>query len=75
MGIQFSSQAVTLRVTDNGRGFNLPNRPSGFATSGHMGLLGLYERSEMIGARLEIMSKPGEGSQVIIVVPISPEVT
>jgi signal transduction histidine kinase len=75
MDIQFSSQAVTLRVTDNGKGFNVPNRPSEFATSGHMGLLGLYERSEMIGARLEIRSKPGEGSQVIIVVPVSSEET
>ena len=72
MDIQFSSQAVTLLVTDNGKGFNVPKRPSEFASSGHMGLLGLYERSEMIGARLEFMSKLGEGSQITVVVPVSP---
>jgi signal transduction histidine kinase len=73
--INFTPQAVRMQVTDNGKGFYVPKRPSEFAPTGHFGLLGLYERSEMIGAQLEILSKPGEGSQMNVIVPISPEVT
>ena len=75
MSIHFARQAVTLQVTDDGIGFTAPKHSSDVAPSGHFGLLGLYERSEMIGAHLEILSKPGEGSQVTIVVPIFLEAT
>jgi two-component system sensor histidine kinase DegS len=70
LDINFTAQATTLLVTDNGKGFDVPKRPSEFAPGGHFGLLGLFERSEMIGAQLEILSKPGEGSRVTIVVPV-----
>lgn len=70
--IQFSPQSLTLQVSDDGKGFHVPKRPSEFASGGHMGLLGLYERSEMIGAQLEIVSAPGKGAQINIVLPLSP---
>ena len=54
LGISFTSQEVTLQVSDNGRGFDVPNSPAEFAPGGHFGLLGMYERAELIGARLEI---------------------
>jgi signal transduction histidine kinase len=69
--IQFSPQAITLLISDNGRGFNVPKRPAELASGGHMGLLGLYERSEMIGAQLEIISASGKGTQIKIVLPCS----
>ncbi|MBP1608454.1 MAG: multi-sensor signal transduction histidine kinase [Acidobacteria bacterium] len=69
LDIMFTTQAVTLLVKDNGKGFDVPKRPSEFAPGGHFGLLGLFERCEMIGAQLEILSQPGEGSRVTIVVP------
>jgi signal transduction histidine kinase len=71
--IQFSPQMITLMVIDDGRGFNVPKRPSEFVSTGHMGILGLYERSEMIGAQLEITSAPGKGSRVKIVMPLIAE--
>jgi signal transduction histidine kinase len=70
--IAFTPQAVTIQVTDNGKGFDVPKSPAEFAPSGHYGLLGLYERAELIGAALEIRSAPGQGTHLNISLPVSP---
>lgn len=69
LSITFGSQSVTLEITDNGKGFEVPKSPSEFAPSGHFGLLGLHERTELIGAQLEIQSRPGLGSRVTVYLP------
>jgi signal transduction histidine kinase len=66
LSITFDAQSVILDVTDNGKGFDVPTSPSEFAPSGHFGLLGLHERSELIGAELNIQSRPGHGSRVSV---------
>lgn len=67
--IEFKPQSVTLQVNDNGTGFVLPKSPAGFAPGGHFGLVGLYERAQLIGAQLDIQSTPGEGTQIKIQLP------
>ena len=62
----FHPESVVLEIRDDGQGFNPPTDPIHFARMGHYGLLGLYERSELIGAKLSIRSVPGEGTRVII---------
>ena len=64
--IEFKPHSVTLQVTDNGAGFVVPKSPAGFAPGGHFGLVGLYERAQLIGARLEIASTPGKGTHLKI---------
>ena len=70
LSVSFTSQQVSLQVRDNGKGFEVPKSPAEFAPSGHFGLLGLHERAELIGARLEIQSSPGQGCQVTIYLPV-----
>lgn len=67
--IHYSEKNVILRVSDNGKGFEVPNSPAEFAPGGHFGLLGLHERAELIGAKLEIRSSPGKGAQLIVELP------
>ena len=67
--IRFAAQAVAMQVTDNGKGFDVPKNPSEFAPSGHYGLLGLYERADLIGAALEIQSTNGKGTQLKVTMP------
>jgi len=62
----FQPEIVVLEIRDDGLGFNPPADPLHYARLGHYGLLGLYERSELIGAKLTIRSVPGEGTRVII---------
>ncbi len=72
LNIYFTPSAVTIEIIDNGLGFDVPKTPAEFAPSGHFGLLGLYERAELIGAALAIHSIPGQGTQVNIKLPLSP---
>jgi signal transduction histidine kinase len=62
----YSPESVTIKISDNGIGFELPKTPSEFAPNGHYGLLGMYERAELIGAELKISSAPKQGTQVEI---------
>jgi len=57
---------LRLSIKDDGIGFIVPESPAEFAPQGHFGLLGIYERAEMINARLEIESSPGEGTTLTI---------
>ena len=66
LSIFYQGEKVELQVTDNGIGFDVLSTPADFALSGHFGLLGMYERADLIGARLEIVSSPGQGTKLII---------
>jgi signal transduction histidine kinase len=68
--MHFTAQAVSIEVTDDGIGFDVPKSPAEFAPSGHFGLLGLHERAELIGAALEIRSMPGDGTHLNIHLPL-----
>jgi signal transduction histidine kinase len=61
LSIRFDKE-VGLEVTDDGIGFMVPKSPTDFAPSGHFGLLGIRERADLIGARLEVKSEEGQGT-------------
>jgi signal transduction histidine kinase len=64
--MKFNINAATLEISDDGKGFILPRTPAEFTPQGHFGLLGLYERAELIGAHLEITSSPATGTRLNI---------
>ena len=67
--LDFSDAAVSLEVTDDGIGFQIPRYPTDLAPSGHFGLLGMHERADLIGARLEVQSEPGRGTRISVRLP------
>jgi signal transduction histidine kinase len=50
---------LRLTVEDDGIGFDIAEVPRG-----HLGLVGMQQRAERIGAELEIGSRPGGGTRV-----------
>jgi signal transduction histidine kinase len=60
---------LELRIEDNGIGFDPRAIPSG-----HFGLVGLREQADLIGAQLDIQSKPEGGTRVRVVIRRSPMV-
>ncbi len=62
--ISFGIKGIELEINDNGIGFDMPKSPTDFAAGGHFGLLGIRERAELIGARLEVESTVGRGSRL-----------
>jgi signal transduction histidine kinase len=66
LSIAFSPEKISLVVSDDGRGFAVPDNPAEFVSEGHFGLLGMHERVELIGGLLEILSEPGKGTRVSV---------
>jgi two-component system sensor histidine kinase UhpB len=66
VSLNFMPAEVLLEIVDNGQGFEVPRSPAEFAPGGHYGLLGLFERAELIGADLHIESNIGQGTRVAV---------
>ena len=64
--IDFANSQIVMEVVDNGSGFDMPRSPTDFAPSGHFGLLGIRERADLIGARLEVDSAAGKGTRLSV---------
>ncbi len=63
--LRFDPDAVHLEISDDGAGFTLPSAEE----SGGLGLPGMRERAERIGADLRLQSTPGQGTKVAVRVP------
>jgi two-component system NarL family sensor kinase len=64
--LRCDASRTTLRVSDNGRGFDLGARPGDEAS---YGLRSMAERAELVGGRLTVTSRPGLGTSVTATVP------
>jgi signal transduction histidine kinase len=61
-----------LVVEDDGRGFEVKSRFDDWTWGTGVGLLGMRERLEALGGRLEISSRPGQGTCLVARVPHQP---
>ncbi len=73
--VAYDDREIRITVKDNGIGFVVPAMPTEFAPSGHFGLLGMRERAELIGARLDVHSRPGVGTQLSVSMSYPPGTT
>jgi two-component system sensor histidine kinase UhpB len=64
VSLEADGATVTLRVTDDGKGM-----PAEFP-HGTAGIAGMRERALLVGGRLAIDSRPGQGTEVRLVVPV-----
>jgi PAS domain S-box-containing protein len=55
---------VRLRIADDGKGFDPASVPDG-----HLGLAGMRARADRVGARLDVISRPGRGTTIDALVP------
>ncbi len=60
--------ALEITIEDNGRGFDLEGVQA--RQSKNLGLTTMRERAELIGAQLTIAASPGQGTRVVLVVPL-----
>jgi signal transduction histidine kinase len=58
---------IVLFIADNGRGFDPDDIPAA-----HLGVGIMRERAQAAGARLELNSEPGHGTQVTVTWPDLP---
>lgn len=67
VSVSANAQVVTVYIDDNGVGFDPNEASKGF------GLLGIRERIEGLGGHFELKSKLGEGTSVVVVLPLDGE--
>jgi signal transduction histidine kinase len=64
-----SVSAVTLRIEDDGRGFDVKKEFARALTDRRMGLWSIEQRVSMLGGEVTIRSKPGHGTRIDVEVP------
>ena len=65
IALAYEPHSLSLTVSDDGLGFELtPDTHDGF------GLIGMQERAKRIGARLHIQGRPGQGTRILLSVPL-----
>ncbi|MBI5686831.1 MAG: sensor histidine kinase [Verrucomicrobia bacterium] len=69
VSLDYGSREVTLRVRDDGRGFD-PEKVMP-ASSGRFGLMGMRERAEKMNAVFALSSQPGQATEIAVTVPLT----
>jgi signal transduction histidine kinase len=65
-------QRISIEIQDDGKGFDLEQRPPG-KTPDRLGLLGMQERVRLINGEFSIDSQPGRGTLVRVQIPTKPQ--
>jgi ligand-binding sensor domain-containing protein/signal transduction histidine kinase len=63
MTAQTQQDELTVRIADNGRGFDSTHTAE---QNGHFGLVGMRERMKRLGGKLELTTAPGKGTVVTL---------
>ena len=68
MSVARGQNDLALTIRDDGRGFDLVDARA----RGGLGLISLDERARLVGGSLAIDSKPDQGTEIRVVVPLPP---
>lgn len=66
MLLDYGREQLSLRVTDDGLGFD-PLAPK---SSGGFGLVGMRERARELNGTLDVRSRPGQGAEITLTIPL-----
>ena len=73
ISFRFDSETAAITVEDDGIGFDMFEVTLGPDTQRGLGLMGMFERVELLGGDMEIDAAPGDGTHIHIQVPVSGE--
>ncbi|MGI6604010.1 MAG: sensor histidine kinase [Firmicutes bacterium] len=70
--IEFSPSYLFVQVVDNGRGFVVDAKGTAVGDGEeHLGLIGMRERADLIGGKLQVKSEPGCGTTIKFCLPLT----
>jgi PAS domain S-box-containing protein len=69
INIEFSDNRTKITVHDNGKGFKLPGKVGDLAKHGKLGLAGMQERAQLVGAILTVQSELDKGTTITVEAP------
>lgn len=68
--LEFLEEELRIIVRDNGKGFEIPEGVGALGRAGQMGLVGMFERAEMMGGKIDLQSAIGKGTILTVSVPL-----
>lgn len=71
VSLQQEADDLCLSICDNGAGFDVRNALEQAASGRSMGLLGMQERVRFLNGSISIESRPGQGTEIRIRIPVS----
>lgn len=67
--VEFLDDKVRVIVSDNGKGFIVPQNIGDMAKDGKLGLTGMRERAQLIGGTLTVLANTDEGTVITVEIP------
>jgi signal transduction histidine kinase len=64
---------VVLEVEDDGVGFDISSLNTWYDQRGSLGMVNMRERAELVNGLFQISSKPGQGTTIRVLIPLSEE--
>jgi signal transduction histidine kinase len=71
IALDWGAAQVTLRIADDGQGFDLRAADARAKGGQHLGLWSMRERIEQLGGRLDIQSHPGASTTIQATIPLA----
>jgi len=68
--LEFARDKTTVTISDNGKGFQMPEALGDMSRLGKLGLIGMEERVRLLRGSLTVKSEVGVGTTVTVMVPI-----
>jgi PAS domain S-box-containing protein len=69
ISVEFGNNQTQIAISDNGKGFDLPQTIGDLTRIGKLGLAGIQERVQLLGGTLTARSHPGKGTSITIKLP------
>ncbi len=69
INIEWFDKRTRVTVSDNGKGFKLPDKVGDLAKHGKLGLAGMQERTQLVGGMLTVLSEPDKGTTITVEAP------
>jgi len=68
--LRFRDASITMTVSDNGKGFEVPQRIEDLISSGSLGIMGMSERAQLLNGILTVQSQLSGGTSVKVKLPL-----
>jgi len=68
--LEYAEDKTVVTISDNGKGFKLPEASGEMSRLGKLGLIGMEERARLLGGKLTMQSELGKGTTITVVVPV-----
>ncbi len=70
---RLQSDLAFLEIEDDGKGFLVDDVMGNYDDRGSLGMLNMRERAELVQGVFHVKSIPGEGTQIQVVLPLTPD--